>query len=74
MPTLTITVDNAQAARVANAFGPLVPREMGEPLRPATLDEVRDILISHIRGVVRHHELHEARAAADAGVTDVTPT
>ena len=58
MPTITITVDTAQAQRLAHAFG----RAYGLQ-RDATAPEVKQFVINYMKGIMLDQESAEARAA-----------
>jgi hypothetical protein len=75
MPSMTLTVDAAQAARLTAAFGRYwhLTNPDGTP-RDATLAEVRDYLVRQLRGVVREMDRANARAAAEATISDLTVT
>lgn len=75
MATTTITTTAAEDARIATAVGKylgLVDGN-GDP-RNATLAEVKTLLMSHLKSIVRSVEYGEAEEAARAGVTDIAPT
>ena len=75
MPTLSITVNNTQAARIVAAFGKQL-NTMTDPPNPvprdATQEEVRQQIMQFIKGVVF---AQERRAAIEAvSVPDVPIT
>jgi len=75
MPSLTITVNAAQAARVVSAFGkqlntqteddPPVPRD-------ATVEEVRQQIMQFIKGVVYAQERQAAINAVTVPDVDIS--
>ena len=68
MPTVSLTTDATQAARLAAAMGALLG--LG---RDATQAEVKAYLVAHLRDIVRERERQAAIAAlnpvTDLGVT-----
>ena len=73
--TLTITVTNAEAVRVAAACGDkLGLRNAQGTQRSATEAEVMADIRQYVKGYVRGYETGVAVTAAAAGVTDVEPT
>lgn len=72
MPTISLTIDTANAQRIATAFGRywnLVDAN-GNP-RDATLAEIKTFLTRQVMGVVRNQDHATAAAAAAASATDV---
>lgn len=63
MPTLSIDLTNQQAQRVAAAIGSLLG--LG---RDATVAEVRDYIVAHLRAEVRRGEVSAAQSAPDIDV------
>jgi hypothetical protein len=67
MPTLSITVDNAQAARIAAAYGDklriLDPANPNAPPQPATMPQIRAFLVAELKRTVREYETRIAHAA-----------
>lgn len=66
MATLTLTTTSQQDARIVQAFGTYL--DLG---RNATAGEVKQWLISQLRGVVLAQEAKAAREAAEAALTDL---
>lgn len=57
MPSMTITTDNDQAARLAAAVGHVCMYTNGNGApRSATAAEVKDYIIGHLRGITRQYE------------------
>lgn len=75
MPSITITLDSTNAARVASAFGRYwnLRNQDGTP-RDATLPEIKEFVVRQLRGVVRRQEAAEDEAAFAAAQTDLAAT
>jgi hypothetical protein len=71
MPTLTIVVTEAQAARIADAFGKRRASVHDGSYLPATMAEVRAAVIAFITGVVRDQERLDAAHTAQNSVVDI---
>ena len=67
MATITITVPNPSAKRVADAVGFFVNND-GVSATPA---EVKKYIIDNLRMMVRNHDKALANAAAAAALTDM---
>ncbi len=75
MPTLTITTNAAQAARIVTAFGRLKNRRAPDKSpRNATAAEVKAEVIDFIRQVVVNYERDVAAQAASDAVPGIDPT
>lgn len=75
MATITITTPANQDTRIAAAIGQrLNLRDASNAPRSATGAEVKQWLVDQMKLCVREVEAYNARVAADASVTDVTPT
>jgi hypothetical protein len=74
MPTMTITTNNAQAQRIATAFGRLKNRRNPDKSpRDATAAEVKSDTVDFLRSTVVNYERDVATQAASDGVPDLVP-
>ncbi len=69
MATLTINFTNAVQARIKAAM-----KLAWELDRPATLDDLKDLVIRDIKKFVTAVERQKGRAAVDEALTDITLT
>ena len=75
MPTLTITMTTAQAARVSSAFGKQLNTVDGNGnQRNATTTEVKEQVIQFIKEAVLSRERQAATKTAEASVLDIPMT
>lgn len=75
MATFSITTPANQDARIAAAFGRILNlKDAQGAQRSATGAEVKQAVIDWLKLSVREQEQADARDAADASVTDVTPS
>lgn len=75
MATLTITTTASQDSRIASAFGRYMNlKDANNQPRNATGAEVKQAVIDWLKMTVRETEQAVAREAANASVTDITPT
>lgn len=74
MPTISLTLDSTQAARVTRAMGKYQNLKDAEgSARDATQAEIKAWIVRQLRGVVVQQERREAEAAL-AAPTDLTVT
>lgn len=75
MATFSITTPANQDARIAAAFGKILNLKDAQGVqRSATGAEVKQAIIEWLKLSVREREQADGRAAADAAVTDITPS
>lgn len=69
MPTLTLEITGAQASRIQAAV-----EETAALDRAATMDDLKDIVVYHLKQYVKKSERRAAQKAADLSVTELTLT
>jgi hypothetical protein len=75
MPSLTLTFSGAVATRLQDAIEETFrPEDVdGNPV-PATADDLKDLVVNHLKQVVRASETRVARREADLTIADVDVT
>ena len=64
MPSITITTDAENAARLASAIGLLLDlKDVNNMPRSATLAEVKALIVNNLKAVVRQQERQTAEAS-----------
>lgn len=75
MPSITLTLDAANASRVASAVGRVQGLFDGNGTpRDATLAEVKAYITDQLRRIVRDQERAAAVAQAESGIADLAVT
>jgi hypothetical protein len=74
MAQIIITVPDDQVDRIRTAFSNTGVFFNDPPNPPATIQQVKDVLATHIKNIVRDYEREVARRAAIGGIVDVEPS
>lgn len=70
MPSITLTLDTANAQRVVKAVGKIVA--FPNPPRDATVAEVKEFLMNYMKQLVVNSEKNDALAALNVVPPDIT--